>query len=209
MAGCAGATPSAPRYKSKGCKVGKKELLRGILLDARTRARQTLRLCSYARHPCPSRRVSSRPDGARMDGVYAPKAAQCRRDTVPPDHTHRAPISMKGRRRKRQRRQQAAATAPGESGTRRKRRLEKAGTWKTADRARRKGGIPPDPRRAGPSGLAVRQSSGSAVRRIGRFSAECMFAEKSWSFYQRVHAHRDASHRTGATDRSSTRHVAE
>lgn len=199
----------ARRGKSKGCKVGKKELLRGILLDARTRARQTLRLCSYARHPCPSRRVSSRPDGARMDGVYAPKAAQCRRDTVPPDHTHRAPISMKGRRRKRQRRQQAAATAPGESGTRRKRRLEKAGTWKTADRARRKGGIPPDPRRAGPNGLAVRQSSGPAVRRIGRFSAECMFAENSWSFYQRVHAHRDASHRTGATDRSSTRHVAE
>ena len=101
----------ARRGKSEGCKVGKKELLRGILLDARTRARQTLRLCSYAEHPCPSRRVSSRPDGARMEGVYALKAAQCRRSPTSSGHAHRAPISMK-RRRKRRR---PAKPAPGES----------------------------------------------------------------------------------------------
>lgn len=114
----------ARRGKSEGCKVGKKELLRGILLDARTRARQTLRLCSYAEHPCPSRRVSSRPDGARMEGVYALKAARCRRSTISSDHAHRAPISMKGQRRKRQRWQQAAmaaaTAAPGETSARRK-----------------------------------------------------------------------------------------
>ena len=127
----------ARRGKSEGCKVGKKELLRGILLDARTRARQTLRLCSYAEHPCPSRRVSSRPDGARMDGVYAPKAAQCRRDTVPPDHAHRAPISMKGRRRKRQRRRPAKG-ASGESRHLENRRPGKAqGRYSAGPSARR------------------------------------------------------------------------
>lgn len=114
----------ARRGKSEGCKVGKKELLRGILLDARTRARQTLRLCSYAEHPCPSRRVSSRPDGARMEGVYALKAARCRRSPTSSGHAHRAPISMKGQRRKRQRWQQAAmaaaTAAPGETSAWRK-----------------------------------------------------------------------------------------
>lgn len=152
----------ARRGKSEGCKAGKKELLRGILLDARTRARQTLRLCSYAEHPCPSRRVSSRPDGARMEGVYALKAARCRRSTISSDHAHRAPISMKGQRRKRQRWQQAAmaaaTAAPGETSARRKPASGKPPTGQ-----KRESGIPPDPRRAGSSGPAVRQSSDPAV----------------------------------------------
>ncbi len=113
----------ARRGKSEGCKVGKKELLRGILLDARTRARQILRLCSYAEHPCPSRRVSSRPDGARMEGVYALKAARCRRSPTSSGHAHRAPISIKGggsgndgsRRQWRRQRRRPAKPAPGES----------------------------------------------------------------------------------------------
>lgn len=172
----------ARRGKSKGCKVGKKELLRGILLDARTRARQTLRLCSYARHPCPSRRVSSRPDGARMDGVYAPKAAQCRRDTVPPDHTHRAPISMKGRRRKRQRRQQAAAAAPGERGVWRKPAPGKPPTGQGARAVfRRTLGAPA--RTALPCGSRAALPCGGLVdfrpnvclqKKAGHFTNECM-----------------------------------
>lgn len=192
----------ARRGKSEGCKVGKKELLRGILLDARTRARQTLRLCSYAEHPCPSRRVSSRPDGARMEGVYALKAARCRRSPTSSGHAHRAPISMKRQRRKRQRRRPAKG-ASGES-----RHLENRRPGRSARAVfRRTLGAPA--RAAPPCDSRATPPCCSVVRQIGRFSAECMFAEKSWSFYQRVHAHRDASHRTGATDRSSTRHVAE
>lgn len=152
----------ARRGKSEGCKVGKKELLRGILLDARTRARQILRLCSYAEHPCPSRRVSSRPDGARMEGVYALKAARCRRSPTSSGHAHRAPISMK-RRRKRQRWQQAAmaaaTAAPGETSA-----WRKPASGKPPTGQKRESGIPPDPRRAGSSGLSVRKSSGPAVR---------------------------------------------